>query len=132
MQKSFFILALALGLASTRATQIPIETLLIDEGFGALDSSTLDHALAELSAGNRDELRELLLTVDRHDFWGLLQAADPSGLGSEAEVAPFPAVPNTRFNWLIILRYRPTGRPSPLGGTVTFGRFPLRAARPGN
>jgi exonuclease SbcC len=42
-------LALALGLSDFRSIQMPIETLLLDEGFGTLDSETLDLALNALS-----------------------------------------------------------------------------------
>jgi exonuclease SbcC len=38
-------LALALALADLRKSTLPIETLLLDEGFGSLDSDTLDVAL---------------------------------------------------------------------------------------
>ncbi len=41
-------LALALGLSDLRSHSLPIETLLLDEGFGTLDSETLDVALAAL------------------------------------------------------------------------------------
>ena len=41
-------LALALGLSDLRTTAMPIETLLLDEGFGTLDPETLDVALAAL------------------------------------------------------------------------------------
>jgi len=42
--------ALALGLADLRSTRLRIETLLIDEGFGSLDSDTLQHVLGALTA----------------------------------------------------------------------------------
>jgi len=42
-------LALALGLSDFRAVKMPIETLLLDEGFGTLDQDTLTVALAALS-----------------------------------------------------------------------------------
>lgn len=49
--ESFVVsLALALGLADLRSTRLRIETLLIDEGFGSLDSDTLQHVLAALAA----------------------------------------------------------------------------------
>jgi exonuclease SbcC len=49
--ESFIVsLALALGLASTRASRLRIETLLIDEGFGSLDPQTLATATAALTA----------------------------------------------------------------------------------
>jgi exonuclease SbcC len=41
-------LALALGLSDLRNISMPIETLLLDEGFGTLDTETLDVALAAL------------------------------------------------------------------------------------
>ena len=41
-------LALALGLADYRTTTMPIETLLLDEGFGSLDAETLETAMAAL------------------------------------------------------------------------------------
>lgn len=41
-------LALALALSATRAKQVPIGTLFIDEGFGTLDPAALDAALAVL------------------------------------------------------------------------------------
>jgi exonuclease SbcC len=42
-------LSLALGLSDFRAVKMPIETLLLDEGFGTLDQDTLSVALAALS-----------------------------------------------------------------------------------
>jgi exonuclease SbcC len=42
-------LALALGLSDFRSVKMPIETLLLDEGFGTLDPDTLEVALAALS-----------------------------------------------------------------------------------
>lgn len=42
-------LALALGLSDFRSVRMPVETLLLDEGFGTLDSGTLGVALAALS-----------------------------------------------------------------------------------
>jgi exonuclease SbcC len=49
--ESFVVsLALALGLAATRSSSLRIETLLIDEGFGALDARTLETATAALTA----------------------------------------------------------------------------------
>jgi exonuclease SbcC len=41
-------LALALGLSDLRTSSMPVETLLLDEGFGTLDPETLDVALAAL------------------------------------------------------------------------------------
>jgi exonuclease SbcC len=41
-------LALALALSEYRQTQMPIETLLLDEGFGTLDPETLDIAMSAL------------------------------------------------------------------------------------
>lgn len=41
-------LALALGLARWRVSSIPIETLLLDEGFGTLDGETLNVAMSAL------------------------------------------------------------------------------------
>ena len=46
----FVSLALALGLASLSSNRVQVETLLIDEGFGTLDSDTLDTAIAALDA----------------------------------------------------------------------------------
>ena len=43
-------LALALGLASMASTDLRIESLFIDEGFGSLDRDTLEGALAALDA----------------------------------------------------------------------------------
>jgi DNA repair protein SbcC/Rad50 len=49
--ESFLVsLALALGLSSMSAHDVRVRTLLIDEGFGTLDPSTLDTALAVLDA----------------------------------------------------------------------------------
>ena len=49
--ESFVVsLALALGLAATRSSSLRIETLLIDEGFGALDPRTLEIATAALTS----------------------------------------------------------------------------------
>ncbi|TNF33259.1 MAG: hypothetical protein EP329_08530, partial [Deltaproteobacteria bacterium] len=41
-------LALALGLADMRTHGMPLETLLLDEGFGTLDPRSLDHAVEAL------------------------------------------------------------------------------------
>lgn len=41
-------LALALALSEYRQTEMPIETLLLDEGFGTLDAETLDIAMSAL------------------------------------------------------------------------------------
>lgn len=41
-------LALALGLSDLRTARMPVETLLLDEGFGTLDPETLNTALAAL------------------------------------------------------------------------------------
>lgn len=47
--ESFLVsLALALGLSDLRTSSMPVETLLLDEGFGTLDPDTLDTALAAL------------------------------------------------------------------------------------
>ena len=43
-------LALALGLASLASERTPIATFFIDEGFGSLDTRTLDIALSALEA----------------------------------------------------------------------------------
>ncbi len=43
-------LALALGLSDLRSSSLPIETLLLDEGFGTLDPRTLDMALKALGS----------------------------------------------------------------------------------
>ena len=43
-------LALALALADQRSVRLPIETLLLDEGFGALDNDTLDVAMAAIES----------------------------------------------------------------------------------
>ena len=49
--ESFLVsLALALGLSSLAARDTQVESLLIDEGFGSLDPSTLDAALSVLDA----------------------------------------------------------------------------------
>lgn len=49
--ESFLVsLALALGLASLSANRVPVETLFIDEGFGSLDSDTLQVAMAALDS----------------------------------------------------------------------------------
>lgn len=45
-------LALALGLASYRTVRMPIETLLLDEGFGTLDPESLQVAMGALEALN--------------------------------------------------------------------------------
>ena len=49
--ESFLVsLALALALADYRAVRMPIETLLLDEGFGTLDRDTLGVVMNALSA----------------------------------------------------------------------------------
>ncbi len=53
--ESFLVsLALALGLSDLRTTRLPIETLLLDEGFGTLDVETLETALAALNSLQQD------------------------------------------------------------------------------
>jgi len=47
-------LALALGLSDLRTPSLPIETLLLDEGFGSLDTETLDTALSALQSLERE------------------------------------------------------------------------------
>lgn len=56
--------------------------------------------LADLSTGNRRELRELLHDFDRHQLWDRLQEADPEGLGSDAESPPFPVSPTPLLGYL--------------------------------
>lgn len=47
--ESFLVsLAMALGLSDLRTSRMPVETLLLDEGFGTLDPQTLDVALSAL------------------------------------------------------------------------------------
>ena len=47
--ESFLVsLALALGLSSLASDRIKVESLFIDEGFGALDADSLDTAIASL------------------------------------------------------------------------------------
>ncbi|MFH1463531.1 MAG: SbcC/MukB-like Walker B domain-containing protein, partial [Pseudomonadota bacterium] len=47
--ESFLVsLALALGLSDLRTSSMPVETLMLDEGFGTLDPHTLETALAAL------------------------------------------------------------------------------------
>ena len=49
--ESFLVsLALALGLSSMSAHDVRVRTLLIDEGFGTLDPTSLDSALGVLDA----------------------------------------------------------------------------------
>lgn len=49
--ESFLVsLALALGLASVASDRVQVESLFIDEGFGALDAEALDMAIASLDA----------------------------------------------------------------------------------
>jgi CRP-like cAMP-binding protein len=57
-------------------------------------------AIADLAAGNRDELVELLQSFDRHGFWALMQEADADGLGSGAECPPLPATQAPLFGSL--------------------------------
>lgn len=52
-------LALALGLADFRRIDMPIETLLLDEGFGALDQDSLHMALTTLHQLHRDGSRQI-------------------------------------------------------------------------
>ena len=53
--ESFLVsLALALGLASLSAERIRVDSLFIDEGFGSLDSDTLEEAIAALDALQSD------------------------------------------------------------------------------
>jgi exonuclease SbcC len=52
--ESFLVsLALALGLASLSSNRVRVESLFIDEGFGSLDTDTLDQVMAVI-----DDLRE--------------------------------------------------------------------------
>ena len=52
-------LALALALADFRRLDMPIETLLLDEGFGTLDQSTLDTAMATLRQLQQENLQQV-------------------------------------------------------------------------
>lgn len=52
-------LALALGLADFRRVDMPIETLLLDEGFGTLDQDSLHMALTTLHQLHRDQTRQI-------------------------------------------------------------------------
>ena len=47
-------LALALGLSDIAGRKVRIESLFIDEGFGSLDSDTLDAAIATLESLRQD------------------------------------------------------------------------------
>ncbi len=61
--ESFLVsLALALALADYRAVRMPIETLLLDEGFGALDRETLGVAMAALSALTAEGVQVALIS----------------------------------------------------------------------
>ncbi|MFW5972625.1 MAG: SbcC/MukB-like Walker B domain-containing protein, partial [Bacteroidota bacterium] len=55
-------LALALGLAAMRRNRLPIETLLLDEGFGTLDRHSLDAALSVLEQLHQDGYRVGLIS----------------------------------------------------------------------
>ena len=52
-------LALALGLADFRQVDMPIETLLLDEGFGTLDQDSLHMALTTLHQLHYDASRQI-------------------------------------------------------------------------
>jgi len=54
--ESFLVsLALALGLSQLRTRTMPVETLLLDEGFGTLDADTLSTALSALERLQQDQ-----------------------------------------------------------------------------
>ena len=48
-------LSLALGLSGLRSVQLPIETVLIDEGFGSLDGEHVDSVIQGLEALGRGQ-----------------------------------------------------------------------------
>ena len=52
-------LALALGLADFRRVDMPVETLLLDEGFGTLDQDTLDVAMNTLRQLQRESVQQI-------------------------------------------------------------------------
>ena len=52
-------LALALALADFRRLDMPIETLLLDEGFGTLDQATLDTAMVTLRQLQQENLQQV-------------------------------------------------------------------------
>jgi len=69
--ESFLVsLALALGLSDLRTSSMPVETLLLDEGFGSLDPHTLDTALAALqqlrSAGRQVGIISHVAALQEH------------------------------------------------------------------
>lgn len=52
-------LALALGLSDFRRVEMPVETLLLDEGFGTLDQETLDVAMATLRQLQQESVQQI-------------------------------------------------------------------------
>ncbi len=52
-------LALALGLADFRRVEMPVETLLLDEGFGTLDQETLDVAMSTLRQLQQESIHQI-------------------------------------------------------------------------
>ena len=56
------LLALALGLAAMRRNRLPIETLLLDEGFGTLDRHSLDADIGVLEQLHQNGYRVGLIS----------------------------------------------------------------------
>ena len=92
--ESFLVsLALALGLSDLRTQDMPVETLLLDEGFGTLDRATLDIAMAalqQLQASGR-QIGIISHVVGLQDAIPSKILVEPQGEGRSRVRVPEPA-----------------------------------------
>jgi DNA repair protein SbcC/Rad50 len=89
--ESFLVsLALAMGLASLSAEQIPVESLFIDEGFGSLDSESLKVALDALDAlqAHGRKVGVISHVPEMAERIGVHIEVKPEGLGRSRVLAP--------------------------------------------
>ena len=92
-------LALALGLADFRRIDMPIETLLLDEGFGSLDQDSLHMALTTLHQLHRDGSRQIGIISHVDALKELIDArivVEPRGHGRSELRFEFGAESSTR------------------------------------
>jgi len=89
--ESFLVsLALAMGLASLSAEQIPVESLFIDEGFGSLDSESLKVALDALDAlqAHGRKVGVISHVPEMAERIGVHIEVKPEGMGRSRVLAP--------------------------------------------
>ncbi|MEY2988922.1 MAG: hypothetical protein RJB13_2443, partial [Pseudomonadota bacterium] len=89
--ESFLVsLALAMGLASLSAEQIPVESLFIDEGFGSLDSESLKVALDALDAlqAHGRKVGVISHVPEMADRIGVHIEVKPEGMGRSRVLVP--------------------------------------------